>query len=279
LQLAVTTLGYTARQILPAAMTAIPPECSVVAEIGPRTPYALGEAAMLGRYLAGGGRLLLMIDPEFSISGELAGMLRQVGLQSDSAVIIDPLNHYATDADKVAIPYYPPHPVTTRVGLTIFPDARPIGVDHPPAKVGVRILATSSKDSYRVSVSQRDPGQSDSEEPGGRRTGPEILAVTAEGNWPDAPSGQDKPFRLVLVGNSNFATNAYLPFAANGDLAIGMIRWLAGDEATPATKTQTYGLPQIVMTREQMRDTFILVELILPLSVVLIGGIVWWRRR
>jgi len=28
-----------------------------------------------------------------------------------------------------------------------------------------------------------------------------------------------------------------------------------------------------------MRDIFVLVELVLPLSVVLLGGIVWWRRR
>jgi ABC-2 type transport system permease protein len=279
LQLALTTLGYTARQILPAAMTAIPSECSLVAEIGPRQPYAPGEAKLLARYLARGGRLLLMIDPEFSIGGELAGMLGQIGLVSDPAVIIDPLNHYATDADKVAIPYYPPHPVTTRIGLTIFPDARPIGVNHPPESVSVSILATTSKDSYRGPVSQPDPGASEAEV-SGKRTGPEVVAVAADGRWPDgATPGQDRPFRLVFVGNSNFATNAYLPFAANGDLAIGMIRWLAGDETTPAAKTQTYGLPQIVLTREQMRDTFALVELILPLSVALIGGIVWWRRR
>jgi len=129
----------------------------------------------------------------------------------------------------------------TKVGLTIFPDARPIRTDRPPTGGVVSILATSSKDSHRgpVSLAQGEAGQPEGDSPdlGARRSGPEILAVAAEGNWPGASSGAAKPFRLVLVGNSNFATNAYLSFAANGDLAVGMVRWLAGDEATPATKT------------------------------------------
>jgi hypothetical protein len=278
LQLALTALGYTVRTILPATLTAIPSDCSLVADIGPRQPYAPGEARMLARYLAGGGRVALMLDPEFPLGGELAGMLAQIGLGSDPDVIIDPLNHYATDDDKVAVPYYPPHSITTRVGLTIFPDARPIGVGRVPGNVTVSVLATTTKDSYRRPVA---PGSTEAEPPesGARKTGPEILAVAAEGNWPGAPSGQDKPFRLVLAGNSNFASNAYLSFAANGDLAVGMVRWLAGDEATPATKTQTYSVSQLVLTRDQMRNTFVLVEILLPLSVLLLGGIVLWRRR
>ena len=58
LQLALTTLGYTVRAIAPATLSAIPPDCSVVAEIGPRRAYAPGEAALLSDYLARGGRLL-----------------------------------------------------------------------------------------------------------------------------------------------------------------------------------------------------------------------------
>ncbi len=275
LQLALTTIGYTVRTILPATLTDVPGDCSLVADIGPRQPYAPGEAKVLARYLAGGGRVALMIDPEFPLGGELAGMLAQIGLGSDPDVIIDPLNHYATDDDKVAVPYYPPHPITTRIGLTIFPDARPIGVGRPPSGTAVSVLATTTKDSYRRPVaSEPEPPET-----GTNKTGPEILAVAAEGRWPGTQSGQDKPFRLVVVGNSNFASNAYLSFAANGDLAVNMVRWLADDEATPATKTQTYSVPQLVLTREQMRSTFVLVEILLPLTVILIGGIVLWRRR
>jgi len=59
-----------------------------------------------------------------------------------------------------------------------------------------------------------------------------------------------------------------------------MIRWLADDAARPGAQPHTFSpLQRITLTRDQMRDIFVMVEIILPMSVVLFGGIVWWRRR
>jgi ABC-type uncharacterized transport system involved in gliding motility auxiliary subunit len=83
-----------------------------------------------------------------------------------------------------------------------------------------------------------------------------------------------------LVGNSNFAANSYFPYVSNGDLAVGMVRWLAEDETRPAAKPQSFSpAQQITLTRDQMRTAFIAVEVLLPLSVMLLGGVVWWKRR
>ena len=279
LQLAMTTLGYTVRPIVPATLSAIPPDCNVVAEIGPRRAYAPGEAALLSGYLAHGGRLLVLIDPAFPLGEELGGLLGKVGLASDQAVVIDPLNHYGSDDDKVAVPYYPPHPITSRIALTIFPDARPIRVGAAAAGIKTSVLATSSKDSYLRPVSQTADGAR-SAEPDKAPRGAAVLAVAVEGRWPDARPDETKQFRLVLVGDTNFAANSFFPYVSNGDLAVEMVRWLADDEARPAAKPQTFSpLQQITLTRDQMRDIFVMVELVLPMSVVLFGGLVWWRRR
>jgi hypothetical protein len=270
LLLAMATLGYSVRPISLAAMEAVPAECSLVAEIGPRRPYAPGEADALAHYAAAGGRLLLMIDPAAPLASGLDGFLGRLGLSAEEAIVVDPLNHHGADADKVAVPYYPPHPITNRVALTIFPEARPIRVDRAPDGISTKILVSSSGRSYL----RRLDGEAAAE-----ARGPAILAVALEGRWPDAAAEAAKPFRLVLVGNSNFATNAYFPYVSNGELVIGMVRWLAGDETSPAMKPQAYSLGRIDLTRRQMRDIFIAVELLLPLGVVLLGGIVWWRRR
>ena len=58
-----------------------------------------------------------------------------------------------------------------------------------------------------------------------------------------------------------------------------MLRWLADDEATPGLKPQAYQLPEIVLTSRQMRDVFIALEVLLPLSTMMCGVLVWWRRR
>jgi hypothetical protein len=34
-----------------------------------------------------------------------------------------------------------------------------------------------------------------------------------------------------------------------------------------------------VLTSYQMRDTFIVLEVLLPLSTILAGVLMWWRRR
>src|SRR5262249_19017814 len=132
-----------------ATMSAIPTDCTVVAEIGPRAALAAGEAGLLADYLKGGGRLVMLIDPQFPTSDELQEkLLAPLGLSTDAAIVIDPLNHFRTDPDKVAVPYYPPHPITAHLALTVFAQTRPIHLVKPPAGVDTTTLAASSKDSF-----------------------------------------------------------------------------------------------------------------------------------
>ena len=64
-----------------------------------------GETDLLVKYLAGGGRLLLLLDPVFPVGADLQKhLLGAVGLSAEPAIVIDPLNHFRTDLDKVACP-------------------------------------------------------------------------------------------------------------------------------------------------------------------------------
>ena len=279
LQLALTEIGYEMRGIVTAEASAIPPDCAVVADIGPRTAFAAGEADVLVKYLAGGGRVLLLLDPLSPLGPELEShLLGAIGLATEPAIVIDPLNHFRTDPDKVAVPYYPPHPITERIALTVFPQVRPIHVAPPPEGASTVILAASSQDSYRRPPSAAgDLSAADQSAPDAEDRGAQTLAVAVEGVWPGA--APDKHFRLVLAGTSKFATNEYFPYVSDGELSVAMVRWLAADEATPSVTPQTYQLPEIVLTSRQMRDVFIALEVLLPLSTMLCGVLVWWRRR
>jgi ABC-2 type transport system permease protein len=234
---------------------------------------------VLVKYLSGGGRLLLLLDPVFPVGPDLEKhLLDAVGLTAEPAIVIDPLNHFRTDPDKVAVPYYPPHPITERIALTVLPQVRPIHVVVPPQGVSTSILATSSQDSYRRPPSAAGAlASADQSAPDGEDRGAQVLAVATEGVWPGA--APDKHFRLVVAGTSKFATNEYFPYVSDGELGVSMLRWLAADDATPGVAPQTYQLPEVVLTSRQMRDVFIALELLLPLSTLLCGVLVWWRRR
>ena len=279
LQLALTEIGYEMRGIVATETSAIPSDCAVVADIGPRTEFAPGEADVLIKYLSGGGRLLLLLDPVFPVGPDLEKhLLGAVGLTAEPAIVIDPLNHFRTDPDKVAVPYYPPHPITERIALTVLPQVRPIHVVVPPQGVSTSILATSSQDSYRRPPSAAGAlASADQSAPDGEDRGAQVLAVATEGVWPGA--APDKHFRLVVAGTSKFATNEYFPYVSDGELGVSMLRWLAADDTTPGVAPQTYQLPEVVLTSRQMRDVFIALELLLPLSTLLCGVLVWWRRR
>jgi ABC-type uncharacterized transport system len=280
LQLALNEIGFEMLPLVTATASAIPPECTVVAEIGPRAALAAGEADLLADYLKSGGRLVMLIDPQFSVSADLQSrLLEPLGLSTEAAIIIDPLNHFRTDPDKVAVPYYPPHPITARLALTVFAQARPIHLAKPPATVRASVLAASSQDSFlrppaaAGGIAVASDRQAASE--AGR--GAQSLAVALEGAFPGA--APDKHFRLVISGTSKFATNEYFPYVSNGELSIAIMRWLAEDNEAPNVAPRTYTVPEIVLTSAQMRNTFIAIEVLLPLSTALFGVAMWWRRR
>jgi hypothetical protein len=272
LKLAIETIGYGDRAIRPATLPAIPEDCAVVADLGATSAYTPSEVQVLRDYLLRGGHALLAYDPRFRVAPELASLLDEVGFAVGDGVVVDPLNHYGTDQEQAAVPYYPPHPITQQIALTVFAGARPIRWHGPIAGLTAAELVATSKDSYvRPLRSGTPPAGAAASAPG-----PRTLAAAVQGIWPGAGRA---PFRLVLIGNASFATNAFFPYASNGDLAVSMIRWLAEDTAAPLLKPEAYSLPEIRLTHRQMQVTFLLVEILLPLSVMLIGAAVWWRQR
>jgi ABC-type uncharacterized transport system involved in gliding motility auxiliary subunit len=138
-------------------------------------------------------------------------------------------------------------------------------------------LIQTSKDSYvqpaavTVAMLAATPAGAPADVPG-----PRTLALALRGSW---PGGGQAPFQLVLVGSASFASNSFFPYGSNGDLAVSMVRWLAGDLAGPKLRPVTYSLPEIELTAAQMRATFVVLEILLPLSVILLGMVVWRRRR
>ena len=281
---ALESFGYDVRRIVPATAGAIPADCAVVVDVNPRTTYLPGESDQLLAYLARGGSALLMYDLGFVLEPRLAAGLRAVGVTVEQDVVIDPLEHYSTDPEVVAIPVYEPHAITRALALTFFPGVRSLTLRPPPPGVTSHPLFRSSPESYPravLPVAEREPGRPPAAAPAppaADSPGPRALAAALEGTWPGAPAGA-RPFRLVVVGDGDFASNSFLPYLANGDLALAMVRWLAREETAPTVAVRMPVPPLVLLTKSQMRRIFLLIEVLLPLGVVAVGTVVWWRRR
>jgi hypothetical protein len=139
----------------------------------------------------------------------------------------------------------------------------------PAADATVTVLFSSSTQSYRIA-----DRLAASEEAAAAPRGAIPLAAAAEGRL-----GSGNPFRLVVFGDADFASNSFFPYLANADMVLGCISWLIREERAPVVKPPVEVLPTVALTGSQVRTIFIATVLVLPGSVGLLGGLVWWRRR
>jgi len=283
---ALEALGFDVRKIIPATLQRIPADCAVVVAMNPRTTYLPAESDLLADYLAGGGAALLMYDLGFVVEPRLARLLAKLGVSLEQQVVVDPLDHYSTDLESVAVPIYEPHPITDRIALTFYPGIRAITLLPAPPGVTVTPLFLSSKESYArpvQPVEERQPVREPAAAASGASTpGRRILAVAVEGTWPETPPGSGptrKPFRVVVVGDGDFASNSFFPYMSNSELALSMIRWLAREERAPKVRAGVPLPPLVLLTRQQMKSIFLDLEVLLPLGVIAVGAVIWWRRR
>lgn len=292
LRRALEALGFEVRTIVPATQPGLPSDCTMVIDANPRTTYLPAESAALAAYLAQGGAVLLMYDLGFVVEPRLAQLLERLGVRLTQAVVIDPQQHYGTDPEMVAVGGLEPHAISKNVSLTFFPGIRALELVSTPTSVNTMPLMFSSKASYtrpvepvaaRV-VSHEHPHSQPHEDSSVPTTAasttprPHVLAVATEGSWagavPDA-----RPFRAVIIGDADFASNSFFPYLANSDLALSMIRWLVREEHSPVAASRIPAPPLILLTKLQMRQIFLLTEVLLPLGVLILGAIVWWKSR
>ena len=272
-------LGYDVRKIALAGQGGIPSDCSVTIDAGPRTTYLPAESAALEAYLRQGGSLALMYDLGFVLEPRLEQLMRTLGVRFQQAVVVDPQSHYSTDPEMVAVTAYERHPITKNVAFTFYPGVRPLELLPPAGGIQTFALISSSAESYPKPVAAVAQRQLAPERPSPAVQGkpqPHVLAAAIEGKLPLPDS---RPFRAVLIGDADFASNSFLPYMSNSDLSLSMVRWLAREENNTPIASRIPVPAMILLTKRQMQEIFLAVEVLLPLLVIALGGIIWWRRR
>ena len=106
---------------------------------------------------------------------------------------------------------------------------------------------------------------------------PALLLSTYYGGWSDGPivshvlvSGSYHAFSADLLGQINYA---------NADYFLTVLNGLTGREETVRIADRTLSVNSITLSVTQRITISIVVFIILPLSLLTFGIIVWWRRR
>ena len=83
----------------------------------------------------------------------------------------------------------------------------------------------------------------------------------------------------MVIGDSDFATNAVLGIGGNRDLFLNVVNWLAQQENLISVRPRDPQERRITLSAGQDRFIFWLTVLIIP-GFILLGGVqTWWRRR
>ena len=239
-----------------ATAPAVPDDCQVLIAANPRTTFLPAESAALRRISGAAARCSRCSTSASCPEPGLAALLEQLGVRLPQEAVVDPLSHYARDREMVAVTGYGEEAITRGLSMTFFAGVRPLVPVPPAAGLVATPLFASSRDSYtravrpahvREAAAAPRPGRAGPPQPA-----PRLLAMSVEGRLPGA-APDTPPMRAVIVGDADFASNSFLPYLANGDLALAAVRWLAREERSTAVASRIPVPPMILLTGAQMR--------------------------
>ena len=132
----------------------------------------------------------------------------------------DPLDHYFTDEQMVAVTRYASHPITRGLALIVLSrGAAARGAARRRRHVRPLLFA-SSAERYRAP----DRGAARPRAAAATR-GARALAIAAEGPLARRPSGKRRS-GWSSIGDADFASNSFFPYMANGDFVLAALAWL-----------------------------------------------------
>ncbi len=260
--------------------------CTLVIMAGPRGPFFGDEEARLSAFLEGGGRLLILIDPETPAS--ITDFLERFGIEAPKAIIADQRNRlYGADAFMPRVPIFDRETFHKNLDTAaIFPLARPVvPMKDAPPRVEVTLVALSSPESW-ARVGDSEPTETTPEfrrevdEPGPVPVA--VMATVHRDKEAGSADGTALPGKMVVFGDSDFPSNFYLNLIGNKDLFMSTVGVLAEDSRLVAVRQKDLPkgtLSPIYLTARQGQLIFWLAVVVIPGVALAIGGLVAWRRR
>jgi hypothetical protein len=242
---------------------------------------------MIERYLSAGGSVLALVDPLVDVP-RIEEIAADYGIEITKSVIVDRIarlvsGNYLTPV----VNQYGHHAIVADFRLaSFFPQARAIlAAKNPPEAIELEVLASTGASAFGETnlagvlegTTRLDPDRD--------LAGPLGVAAAAKKEIaaPPARDGASRDGRrfgrIVVFGDSDFASNAYLDLSGNRDLVLNTIGWLAEEEDLIAVRAKDPVSQPVVLNVRQGRAVFWLPVVVLPAVVGCVGALVLLRRR
>jgi ABC-type uncharacterized transport system involved in gliding motility auxiliary subunit len=292
--------NYTVQELVLARQPQVPDDAAVVIVAGPRRDLLESETEALSAFLARGGHLFVLLDPE-TVPG-LVTFVKRYGIEVGNDVVIEtnPLGRLVGgDYLMPVVMNYERHAITKELGnvMTMFPVVRSVQVAKElPKGITAQGLAMTSTESWAETDLKALHEGHVAFDPDSDRRGPigiaAVATITPEKKDTNAGSSEasessepeksatSHAARLVVFGNSQFANNNLFPVQGNGNLFLNTVSWLAEEEDLIAIRPRKGGgSGPVMLTAAQAPLIFWLPVVLLPLGVLGSGAAVFVRRK
>jgi len=270
--------GVQVRKLVSTALEAIPADADAVMLVAPRRRLRPSTLEAVRRFLAQGGSLVAFLEP--GAESGLSGLLESYGLRSPDAVVVDPasagLDGRAPGLDPIASHYASDSLVTRGLDTnrrTYFRGARSFVLRKPRVGDDVEGVVFAGPRSWL----HPDPSVLE------RRSRPAPPPGARRDYWPLVVTGvyerESGTARIVAFGDADFASNAHLRSLYNLDLVLNAVHWALREEPEITLRPKAGGLIQFPVPIQNTLRAFYGVGLLVPELLLLVGGLVWLRRR
>ncbi|MDH5327489.1 MAG: GldG family protein [Gammaproteobacteria bacterium] len=214
------TLNLTTQPIIPV-------NTAVLVIASPQVDYLPGELDLIRQYLTRGGNLLWLAEPGSLY--QLDPLTELLPLEFGTGQLVEPSTQlFGINNPFVALSSeYPAHEITANFNVvTLYPIARPVkGRDERDwdAQTLLRSLPRSWVETTQFSGNVGFDPQTD-------RKGPVDFGVTLSRIVPGIEPSSSRQQRILVIGDGDFLSNAYLGNGGNSDLGLSMANWLSHDD-------------------------------------------------
>lgn len=285
-----TSGRYEVEELLLADKKEIPKDTELLVIAAPKSNFMEHERKMLSDFLLKrGGNALIMVEPNSTKT--LQPLLKKFGVKWGHMKLVAETNVLnrltgANPLTPIVMQYDRNHDITRPINQpTMFAIASPVEkAEKAPEGIVVTSIFSTTNKSFEV---QYKEGQIQIRQNKDRR-GPHSLAVAVTGTAGKKEEikkkeKEDKPeenkFRLVVVGDSDFASNGLRNNMMNADLFQNMLSWLSEEEELIAIRPKELGLSKFEITEQKFKVINIASVAIAPLIMLLSALAVWFIRK
>jgi ABC-type uncharacterized transport system involved in gliding motility auxiliary subunit len=260
-----------ARTLNLATLPSIPDNSSLLIIAAPKVPLLAGEIDIIKAYIQRGGNLLLLSDPD---NEQLAPLLKLLGIKQLQGVIVDnSSNLYGiNDPTFILVSDYPKQPVTKGfLTLTLYPAVAAIEIDGNSDFTSTLLLSSTAKSWTETgAIEGRIRFDANSQEKQGPLPFAYALTRTA------AKNSQQ---RIIITGDGDFLSNAYIGNVGNLDMGLRMVLWLIHEDRFIEIPPITASDKSLQLTRTAVAVISFGFLIVMPLLLIGTGFIIWRKRK